>query len=115
MFVLSVVSVTLNQKRPKSLWRMEKKCFTFIIVFYIEHISVQLVLINVYTYDGLCVSFESKIPILRRNNIVLTVKFHFAGELRGFVPLCVFLDLCVEFWEYEAHFQKMCVNNWEKL
>lgn len=25
------------------------------IVFYIEHISVQLVLINVYSYDGLCV------------------------------------------------------------
>jgi len=41
---------------------MEKKCFPFITVFYIEHISVQLVLINVYSYDGLCVSFENKIP-----------------------------------------------------
>jgi len=30
-------------------------------VFSIEHISVQLVLINVYSYDGLCVSFENKI------------------------------------------------------
>jgi len=26
------------------------------------YISVQLVLINVYSYDGLCVSFENKIP-----------------------------------------------------
>jgi len=29
------------------------------IVFYIEHISVQLVLMNVYSYDGLCLSFEN--------------------------------------------------------
>ena len=30
-------------------------------VFYIEHISVQLALINVYSYDGLCLSFENKV------------------------------------------------------
>ena len=62
MNVLSVVSVTLNKKRLKSLWWMEKKCFPFIVVFYIEHISVQLVLMNVYSYDGFCVEFENKIP-----------------------------------------------------
>jgi len=38
---------------------MYKKCFPLIIVFYIEHISVQLVLMNVYSYDGLCLSFEN--------------------------------------------------------
>jgi len=27
----------------------------------------------------------------------------------------VFLDLCVEFWVYEAYLHEMCVNNWEKL
>ncbi len=35
-----------------------------------------------------CVIWKQN-PILRRNNIVLTVKFHFAGELRGFAH-CVF-------------------------
>jgi len=39
----------------------------------------------------LCVSFENKIPFLRIYNIVLNVKFHFAGELRGFANcVCVF-------------------------
>jgi len=46
--VYCVVSVTLNNNGEE--------------VFYIEHISVQLVLINVYSYDGLCASFENKIP-----------------------------------------------------
>ena len=33
--------------------------------------------------------------ILRRNNIVLNVKFHFAGELRGFAHcVCVFWFVC---------------------
>ena len=30
----------------------------FSIQFYIEHISVQLVLINVHSYDGLCVIWK---------------------------------------------------------
>jgi len=38
-----------------------EEVFSIDHVFYIEHISVQLVLINVYSYNGLCVSFENKI------------------------------------------------------
>jgi len=75
---------------------MEKKCFTFIIVFYIKHISVQLVLINVYSYDGngLCVILKQN-NILRIYDIVLNVKFHFALELRGFADcVCVFRFVC---------------------
>jgi len=35
------------------------------------------------------------VSILRRNNIVLNVKFHFAGELRGFANcVCVFRFVC---------------------
>lgn len=65
------------------------KCFPFIMMFYMEHIRVQLVLRNVYSYHTLCVSFENTIH-LRGSNIVLNVKFHFAGEFRGFVHcVCV--------------------------
>ena len=49
-------------------------------VFSIQHICVQLVLINVYSFDGLSVIWKQN-TIFRRNNIVLNVKFHFAGEL----------------------------------
>ena len=64
-------------------------------VFYIEHISVQLVLINVYSYDGLCGIWKQN-TILRRNNIVLKVNFHYAGELRGFAHcVCVCVCVCV--------------------
>lgn len=82
------------------------------IVFYIEHISFQLVLMNIYPYDGV---IWKQNTILRKNNIVFNVKFNFAGNLRYFAHcVCVF-HLCVEFWEYEACFQKKCVNNWEQL
>ena len=93
MYVLTVVSVT-EQKRPKSLWWMKKKCFPFIIVFYIEHISVQLVLINVFIWWFVFVIWKQN-TILRRHNIVLNVKFHFAGGLRGFAHyVCDFWFVC---------------------
>lgn len=66
-----------------------EECFPFIIVVLIQHISVQLVLMSIHLM--FCVSFENN-TILRRNNI-LKVKFHFAGELRGF-------DHCVCFVEF---------------
>ena len=62
MYVLSVASVTLNKKGLNHYDEWRRSVFPFIIVFYFEHISVQLVLINVYSCDGLCVSFENKIP-----------------------------------------------------
>ena len=41
-----------------------------------------------------CVIWKQN-TILRRNNIVLNVKFHFAGELRGFAHcVCVFWFVC---------------------
>ncbi len=41
-----------------------------------------------------CVIWKQN-PILRRNNIVLNVKFHFAGELRGFAHcVCFFGFVC---------------------
>jgi len=62
-------------------------------VFYIEHISVTLVLINVCSYDGLSVIWKQN-NFSRIHNIVLCVKFHFALELRGFAD-CVCFYICV--------------------
>jgi len=65
-------------------------------VFYIEHISVQLVLINVYSYDGVCVSFGNKIPFLRRKFFFFECKVSFCRRIEGFCLLCVFFFyLCV--------------------
>ena len=49
-------TVTLNMKRHNAPDK------AFILVFSIEHISVQSMLRNVYSYNGLCLSFENKIP-----------------------------------------------------
>ena len=92
MYVLSVASVTLNKKRPKSLWWMEKKCFPFIIVFYIKHIRVQLVVINVYSYDGLCVSFDNKIAFWEEI-ILFWMQSFILQEKWGVLPI-----VCVFFW-----------------
>ena len=104
-----------EQNRPKSICWMKKKCCPFIIVFYTEHISVQLVLINVYWFDGLCLSFENKIPFWEEITLFWMWSFILQANW-GFLPIVwVIFDLCVELWEYEACFQKMCVNNREKL
>ena len=58
-----------------------------------------------------CVIWKQN-TLLRRDYIVLKEKLYFAGEVRGFAR-CV--SEYLEFWEYEACFQKMCVNNQEKL
>jgi len=50
MYVVSVVSVTLNKKGLSHFDEWRRSVF-----HYIEHISVQLVLIMFYSYDGLCV------------------------------------------------------------
>ncbi len=47
-----------------------------------------------YIWWFVCVIWKQN-PILRRNNIVLNVKFHFAGELRGFAHcVCFFGFVC---------------------
>lgn len=69
-----------------------EKCFSF-IVFYIEHVGVQLILINVYSHDGLRVSFENKIQFFLRR-IVLNAKYYFAEELRVSF-FCFFLNVCI--------------------
>lgn len=46
-----------------------------------------------------CVHFW-KLNTIFRTNIVLNVKFHFAGELRSFAQ-CVCVCVCIEFWDYE--------------
>lgn len=80
-------------------------CFPFIAVFYIEHISGQLFIWNVYSCDIVCVSFEHKKTFWEEITLFWMQSF--------ILPLvCVFWDLCVEFWDC---FQKMCLNNWEKL
>ena len=85
------------------------------IVFYIKHIRVQLVVINVYSYDGLCLSFDNKIAFWEEITLFWMQSFILQEKWVVLPIVCVFFDLCVEFWEYEACFQKMCLNNWEKL
>ncbi len=47
-----------------------------------------------YIWWFVCVIWKQN-PILRRNNIVLNVKFYFAGELRGFAHcVCFFGFVC---------------------
>lgn len=79
-------------------------------MFYIEHISVHLVLIIVCSQDGLSVSSENNTPYWEE--ITLFWKQNFILQNWGVFPtMCMILNLCVEFWEDEAWFKKMCVNN----
>ena len=62
-----------------------------------------------------CVSFENN-TILRRNNIVLNVKFQFAGEFRGFAHcVCVFWFVCRVLRVWGVRSENVCKQSRKNL
>lgn len=57
-----VVSNTEHANTTSLLTRNSYQCFPSTVVFCLEHITVHLVLRNVSSYNGVCVSFEHRIP-----------------------------------------------------
>src|SRR4029434_4057708 len=86
-----------------------------IVVFSIEHISVQSML-RMSTHMMVCVChLKTKYPF-EVTSQCFESKVAFCRRYKGFYILCeLFWDLCLEFRENEACFQKMCVSNREKL
>ena len=88
MYVLSVVSVTLNKK--VIMMNGEEVFSIHHGVLHWAHQCSTGSYKCLFIWWFVCVIWKQN-TILRRNNIVLNVKFHFAGELRGFAHcVCVF-------------------------